>query len=167
MMTVPIVIAFEASGFGRGSYPVEVGFSQRHGEGWCSLIRPEHDWNLWDEIAAGLHQIPREILVANGNPVRMVAEQLNAMLDGYTVYTDGWVHDYILMARLFEAAACSPNFRLADLREIISPQQESMWQATKIQVEDELNLERHRASNEARILQLTWLRTFDACRILH
>jgi hypothetical protein len=26
MMTVPIVIAFEASGFGRGSYPVEVGF---------------------------------------------------------------------------------------------------------------------------------------------
>jgi hypothetical protein len=33
------------------------------------------------------------------------------------------LHDYILMARLFEAAACSPNFRLADLREIISPQQ--------------------------------------------
>ncbi len=31
MMTVPIIIDFEASGFGAGSYPIEVGFSGRHG----------------------------------------------------------------------------------------------------------------------------------------
>ena len=62
MMTVPIIIDFEASGFGKGSYPIEVGFSGRHGEGWCSLIRPENDWEHWDIDAAKVHHIPREIL---------------------------------------------------------------------------------------------------------
>ncbi|MBC3870839.1 MULTISPECIES: 3'-5' exonuclease family protein [Undibacterium] len=167
MISVPVVIDFEASGFGRGSYPIEVGFSHRHGEGWCTLIRPEDDWEHWDERAVGAHRIQREMLIARGRAVNQVADQLNQLLGGQTVYTDGWAHDYVWLARLFDAAQRSPQFRLADLREIISPRQEAVWHATKIQVEDDLNLTRHRASNDARILQLTWLRTYDASKILH
>jgi len=166
MMTVPIVMDIEASGFGKNSYPIEVGFSRRHGEGWCTLIRPEDDWNHWDQQAAQVHRIPREILLDRGKPAIVVAEQLNAMLAGYTVYTDGWAHDYVWLARLYDAADRVQQFRLADFREIISPEQAALWQATRIQVEDDLNISRHRASNDARVLQLTWLRTHDAgyCR---
>ena len=167
MMTVPIVMDIEASGFGAGSYPIEVGFSRRHGEGWCTLIRPELDWQHWDEIAAQIHKIPREILVERGRPVVSVAETLNHNLAGHTVYTDGWAHDYVWLARLFDAAERQPSFRLADFREIISPKQEELWHQTKSQVEIDLNVSRHRASNDARILQLTWLRTYDASRLLH
>ncbi|MFZ6687200.1 hypothetical protein ACO0K0_05595 [Undibacterium sp. SXout11W] len=167
MMTVPIVMDIEASGFGAGSYPIEVGFSRRHGEGWCTLIRPEEDWEHWDESAAQVHKIPRETLVERGRPVANVAVTLNLILAGHTVYTDGWAHDYVWLARLFDAANLQPGFRLADFREIISPKQEELWHQTKRQVEIDLNVGRHRASNDARILQLTWLRTYDACRLLH
>lgn len=167
MITVPIVIDFEASGFGKGSYPIEVGFSRRHGEGWCSLIRPESDWDHWDVHAACVHRIPRELLVARGKSPSQVTEQLNLQLTGQTVYTDGWAHDYIWMARLYDVADRVPSFRLADLREIISPQQEALWHSTKKQVQEDLNISRHRASNDARILQMTWLRTYDAARCLN
>ncbi len=164
MVTVPIVIDFEASGFGQGSYPIEVGFSGRHGEGWCSLIRPEKEWEHWDSSAEELHKIPREIIVERGNTARFVAEQLNFFLGGQTVYTDGWGHDYVWMARLYDAAALNPQFKLADLFEIIEDRQIPEWEDTKRLVMKELCLARHRASSDARVLQLTWLRTHDNSR---
>lgn len=164
MMTVPIIIDFEASGFGKGSYPIEVGFSGRHGEGWCSLIRPENDWDHWDADAARLHHIPREVLVERGKSSAYVAEQLNFFLNGHTVYTDGWGQDYVWMARLFDAAKITPRFKLADLREIINGNQEAQWYSTRDHVLRELRITRHRASSDARVLQLTWLRTYDAAR---
>lgn len=167
MMTVPIIIDFEASGFGSGSYPIEVGFSGRHGEGWCTLIRPEQEWQHWDEVAARTHNIPREVLVERGRSPMFVAEQLNFFLGGNTVYTDGWAQDYVWMSRLFEAADSTPRFKLEDLRQIITPEQEYNWSDTKGRVLDELHLSRHRASSDARVLQLTWLRTYDAGRRLH
>ncbi len=167
MMTVPIVIDFEASGFGAGSYPIEVGFSGRHGEGWCTLIRPEPYWQHWDVEAARTHHIPREILVERGRSAVFVAEQLNFFLSGNTVYSDGWAQDYVWMARLFEAAQCTPRFKLEDLRQVITPRQESSWHVTKSQVLNELRVARHRASSDARILQLTWLRTYDEERLHH
>ncbi|MBI3283332.1 MAG: hypothetical protein HYZ65_00565 [Burkholderiales bacterium] len=166
-MTVPIVIEFEASGFGKGSYPIEVGFSQRHGEGWCTLIRPEQDWQQWDSQTAALHHIPREVLIERGKSPVHVAEHLNSTLNGHTVYTDGWTHDYVWMAQLYDVAEKVPSFKLADLREIISPEQERLWFATKVKILEDLSVTRHRASSDARVLQLTWLRTYDATRSWH
>lgn len=160
-MRTPITIDFEASGFGKGSYPIEVGFSGRHGEGWCSLIRPEEDWLHWDSGAAQMHRIPRELLLERGRPVVFVADQLNNLLRGQTVYTDGWTQDYVWMSRLFDAAEKVPMFTLADMREIISPKQEALWHKTKDHIHEELAISRHRASSDARVLQLTWLRTYD------
>ena len=68
------------------------------------------------------------------------------------------------MELLYDAADRVPSFRLAELREIISPQQEGLCHATKDQVEEDLHIARLRASNDARILQMTWLRTYDAVR---
>jgi hypothetical protein len=160
-MRVPIIIDFEASGFGKGSYPIEVGFSGRHGEGWCSLIRPDKDWLHWDEDAANIHLIPRALLIERGRSTQYVAEQLNLRLRGQTVHTDGWTQDYVWMATLFDAADKVPLFTLADLREIMSVTQQAAWHVTKERIQQGLAIARHRASSDARVLQLTWLRTYD------
>jgi hypothetical protein len=158
-MNAPIFIDFEASGFGKDSYPIEVGFSVNEEESWCSLIKPEQDWQHWDPQAAQLHCIPRELLVQHGRPALFVAEQLNHFLAGCVVYTDGWMNDYVWMARLFDVAKRVPQFRLEDLRLILSTEQVACWQATKSRILIEQHLTRHRASSDARILQLTWLHT--------
>jgi hypothetical protein len=62
---------------------------------------------------------------------------------------------------LFDAAQITPRFKLNDLFEIIEEEQMPNWYATKEQIAKELCVARHRASSDARVLQLTWLRTFD------
>ena len=42
-----ITIDVEASGFGVGSYPIEVGVAFPDGGTQCYLIKPEHDWIHW------------------------------------------------------------------------------------------------------------------------
>jgi hypothetical protein len=158
-MQVPTIIDFEASGFGKNSYPIEVGFVTETGQGWCSLIKPEEDWRHWDAAAEEVHHISRENLIRHGKSCVSIAHQLNQVLQDRVVYTDGWVHDYIWMARLFDAANTSPHFQLEDLRYVLTNEQESRWHAAKAFVQDDIHAIRHRASTDARVLQLTWLRT--------
>lgn len=165
-MDIPIFIDFEASGFGVGSYPIEVGFAAANGAGWCSLIKPEDDWRHWDAQAAATHHISRAMLQQHGRTALAVAEQLNRSLAGCVVYTDGWMNDYIWMARLFDAAQRVPLFKLEDLRRIITLEQEACWHATQARVTQELHLTRHRASSDARIMQLTWVRSHPVLNTL-
>ncbi len=79
------VLDIEASGFGRGSYPIEVGFVDAQGGAFCSLIRPEPDWLHWDASAEALHGISREALQRHGRPPAWVADQLNQRLAGQVV----------------------------------------------------------------------------------
>jgi hypothetical protein len=160
-MSPPIIIDIEASGFGRGSYPIEVGFVLESGSTWCSLIKPEQDWQHWDESAETAHQITRETLFQQGKTAYFIAQELNDRLLNKTVYSDGWVHDFIWLSRLYDAANTSVHFKFKDLREILTKNQEAIWHETKAEVMEELNVQRHRASADAKVLQLTWLRTLD------
>jgi hypothetical protein len=152
------VLDVEASGFGRGSYPIEVGFVQPDGASFCTLIQPEPDWQHWDASAEALHGIARELLCKHGKPSGWVAEQLNRRLAGQIVYCDAWGHDYPWLARLFDVADMTPRFRLADLRSLLSQDDQQRWHGLREQVRDELQLQRHRASADARVIQLTWQR---------
>ena len=158
-MTPPVIVDLEASGFGGGSYPIEVGTIAADGRGWCSLIRPEPDWRHWDHGAEAIHHIDRDTLARHGKPCTVVADQLNHLLRGQTVYSDGWAQDYVWLARLFDAALRRQMFRLEDLRYVLTPEQEIRWHTVKRSVEAELASPRHRASTDAKVLQLTWLRT--------
>lgn len=40
----PLIIDLEASGFGRDSYPIEVGVALDYDRKFCSLIRPQPQW---------------------------------------------------------------------------------------------------------------------------
>lgn len=148
------VMDLEASGFGRGSYPIEVGFVQATGECFCTLIQPEADWQHWDASAEALHGITRDLLQRHGRACAWVAEQLNQRLAGQVVYCDAWAHDYPWLSRLYDAAGRVPSFRLADLRGLLSEDEAARWHPVLDQVRSEAALVRHRASSDARTLQM-------------
>lgn len=155
----PAILDVEASGFGRGSYPIEVGFVLPNGCSHCLLIRPEPEWSEWHAEAEQLHGISREQLQRKGRSALEVAQFLNEHLAGLTVYSDAWGNDQSWLALLFESANLPIKFRLDTLRALLSEAQLQLWSATKQAVEQELELGRHRASNDARVLQLAYRRT--------
>jgi hypothetical protein len=151
----PTVLDVEASGFGRNSYPIEVGFVLPTGHTYCTLIRPEPDWTHWDEQAAHTHHISRELILQRGLPALDVAHKLNAELRGQTVYSDGWANDFTWLNVLFEAASMSPRFKLENLRGLLSDEEADQWHTVKAQIASERGTQRHRASSDARLIQLT------------
>ncbi len=153
-MQLPTVLDVEASGFGRGSYPIEIGFVEPAGALFCSLVRPAPGWVHWDPAAETLHGISRELLQRHGRPVDWVAAELNRRLAGQIVYCDGWAHDYPWVARLFDEAELNPTFRLEDVRTLLSERELGGWDHSLRALREELRPDRHRASSDARLLQL-------------
>jgi ribosomal protein S18 acetylase RimI-like enzyme len=154
---IPIVLDIEASGFGSRSYPIEIGLALEDESTFCSLITPEPEWTHWDPSAELVHHIDRAMLLQHGVSARSVADTLNKRLTGSVVYSDGWAHDYSWLALLFDAAGATPRFRLESLRSLLNDAEAARWHETKHQVVAALRYERHRASADARVLQLTLL----------
>jgi len=157
-LDMPAVLDIEASGFGRDSYPIEVGFVRPDGQTYCTLIRPAPAWTHWDPAAEKVHRIPLATVIRHGRDVTEVATQLNERLQGLTMYCDGWAHDYTWLNVLFEAAGLTPSFRLDNLRALLTEQEAAFWGVVKKQVATEMRLPRHRASSDAKILQHTLMR---------
>jgi hypothetical protein len=155
---IPTVLDVEASGFGRNSYPIEVGYVMPGGRSYCTLVRPEPQWTHWDEQAASVHHISRALILERGQEALAVARQLNDNLRGQTVYSDGWANDYTWLGALYDAADLSPAFRLENLRLLLSEEEADRWHAVKAEVSHERGAQRHRASADARLLQLTFQR---------
>jgi len=147
------VIDIEASGFGRQSYPIEVGFVRPDGRAFCTLVRPPPHWTHWDAEAERVHGIARDTLLAHGRDVGFVARRLNEELAGLTVYCDGWAHDYPWLAALYEEAFLSPSFKLESVSALLDePRRDRLAQAQRDALLA-LGLDRHRASSDARALQ--------------
>lgn len=161
MIIRPNIIDIEASGFGRSSYPIEIGLAMTDKERYCRLIKPCAAWTHWDTKAESMHQISREILMTNGKSVQRVAQEVNALLGEVTVYSDGWVVDKPWITRLYERAGIKRTFHVSPLEMILSEEQMQIWHKTKDQVVEKLKLERHRASTDAYIIQETFMQTYQ------
>lgn len=161
---LPAILDMEASGFGKNSYPIEVGFVLPDGRTRCALIRPAPHWQHWDPDAESLHHLSRDVVQRHGRPINEIAAMLNEALAGMTVYSDGWANDYSWLAALFDEAGCSPQFKLDNLRALLQEDEAARWHTIKQQVSSELKLERHRASTDARVLQSTFQRVKEAPR---
>ena len=155
---VPTVIDIEASGFGRGSYPIEIGFVLPDGRGDCMLVRPMPQWLHWDPAAESLHHISRDLLMRHGQPIEAVIDRLETQLRGRTVYSDGWGNDYTWLSTLYEAVDRRPGFRLDSLQKLLSEDELGHWDTTKAEVFRNAAQARHRASADARLLQSTVMR---------
>ncbi|MEO8153037.1 MAG: hypothetical protein ABI605_08210 [Rhizobacter sp.] len=154
----PTILDLEASGFGRNSYPIEVGYVLPDGSSYCSLIRPAPAWTHWDPAAEKLHHIRREMLLQHGREVVDIARLLNERLRGRVVFSDGWAHDFTWLATLYEEAEMVPSFKLDSLLSLLSEREVRDWEATRKIVSDEMKEQRHRASADARLLQSTLMR---------
>ncbi len=155
----PGILDIEASGFGDEGYPIEVGVVLPDGRKYCSLITPITPWRHWDEGAEQVHGITRAMLASRGRAVRAVAEDLNTLVGGGTLYSDGWVVDSSWLVKLFFAAGLKPCFRLSPLELILDEAQMSSWRTAKETVLADFHDRRHRASFDAFVIQETYWRT--------
>lgn len=154
MQPAPPIIDIEASGFGARSYPIEIGYVLGDGRSRCTLVRPAPHWTHWDDGAARVHGIVRPTLLQHGRDVAEVADLLNHDLAGQTVYCDGWAHDYPWLALLFDEAGRAPRFRLESVTTLLDESRLARLDTVRRAAVAELGLARHRASNDARALQL-------------
>lgn len=155
----PAILDIEASGFGRGSYPIEIGVASETGETYSWLVKPEPDWTHWQEEAAALHKITREELFEKGVSCREIARELNERFEGQILYSDGWGFDSGWLALLFYTAGSSMFFKLETLPRILTPFQLENWDHTKAQLREKYGWNHHRAAIDAHLLQLTFQRT--------
>lgn len=155
----PIIVDVEASGFGGRSYPIEVGIALEDDTKYCALISPAPSWDHWDDQAESVHRIARDILEAYGKPITAVAAELNQLLKGKTLYTDGWVVDKPWLITLFHEARVPMTFSVSPLEMILSEHQMERWHVTKDAILAEGTARRHRASFDAWIIQETYQRT--------
>lgn len=158
----PCILDIEASGFGRRSYPIEVGYVLPCGRANCMLVRPPAHWTHWDAQAEQVHGISRSTLLQHGRPVDEVVSRINDDLRGQTVYCDGWAHDYAWLAALFDEAGSAPSFKLESVRVLLDDDHLALLPDLQRAALKELGVQRHRASNDARALQLALRRASDA-----
>ena len=156
LQSLPAIIDVEASGFGRGSYPIEIGVALENGTTACFLIHPQPQWTSWDQEAERVHGISRRQLLEHGRPAAEVAAALNHLLHGKTLYTDAWAYDNSWIGKLFDAVDDHPRFRLRSLLDLLDEHQLRFWQQTRNRLSDEQSGQRHRASSDARLIQRTF-----------
>lgn len=153
-------IDIEASGFGRGSYPIEIGYVNQQNS-FCSLIKPLPEWIHWDRNAEKTHGISRNILEEYGKPAKTICETLNEALYGITLYSDAWGNDSSWLWLLYSSCKMMPAFKLESIRNIIHEDQLYKWHSTKADILTKDNIKRHRASHDAFLLQQTYLQTMQ------
>lgn len=159
MTNVPAIIDIEASGFGRGSYPIEVGVALSSRETVSFLIRPPQHWTHWSVDAEAIHGISRERLQAEGESPRAVAIKLNDLLRGQTLYSDAWGFDSSWLGKLFDEAGLVQRFRMETINKLLNEEQMEDWNRIKDQVWQERGIKtRHRAASDVRVLQETFCR---------
>lgn len=155
----PIVLDIEASGFGRGSYPIEVGVALPDSGLWVQLIKPAPHWTHWQASAERVHGIARAKLESRGAGIREVAMELNSLLSQRTVYTDGWGVDRSWLALLFEEAGVMQRFRLESIYTLLDEPQLDAWTDNRAKVIELTGMTPHRAGTDALLVQRTFLYT--------
>lgn len=155
-MEMPAIIDLEASGFGRGSYPIEVGIALADGSVHALLIQPAQSWEHWDENAQAIHGISREYLLEHGKSPREVAIFLNDLCSGLTLYSDAWSFVSSWLGRLFDEAEIIQRFKLDTLTRLLSEDEMSVWSDTKDAMVKQLGIEMHRAANDVTLLRETY-----------
>lgn len=152
------VVDIEASGFGRDSYPIEIGIVMADGSEYQSLIKPEPQWWHWDREAQKIHGISRADLFKYGRSVAQVCRDINQLCVGAALFSDCWVHDSRWFRSLFDAARAPALAQCKAMEYLLSDEQMVAYQATKKQMAACLGLPMHRALNDAVIIQKTLYR---------
>lgn len=153
----PSIVDIEASGFGPDSYPIEIGIVKGDGERYCALIQPSPTWTHWSDAAEEIHGISRQTIESQGKPIPQVCMEVNTFLQSDQIYSDAWAHDERWLRKLFGIAQIRPSFELRAIEFIMLENQFKIWDGVKQQVRSRMNIERHRASSDALVIQKTFV----------
>lgn len=156
-MDTPIILDIEASGFGSGSYPIEIGVAMPDGALHVWLIKPLEDWVHWQESAEKIHGIPRQQLLEEGQDPRQVADELNELLAGKTVFSDGWGVDRTWLALLFYEANVLQGFKLDSVYSLLGESELEHWNEQRDEVLQLTGMVPHRAGTDALVIQKTFI----------
>ena len=157
-MFVPSIIDIEASGLGRGSYPIEIGYIKSDNSSGCTLVKPASAWTVWHSEAESLHKIPRQLLFEKGKELVWVANWLNEQFKAETVYSDGWANDMCWIGTLFNEAEIYQSFKVESLLTLLSEHEKEQWSEIHDEIVAGASLIRHRASSDAKMIQQTYIR---------
>jgi hypothetical protein len=122
MDQVPSFLDFEASSLSPQSYPIELAWSLADGSVESHLISPRgiETWTDWDPEAERIHGIPRDLLLAQGQPPSLVCRFANEQLSGKLVYCDAPSFDGMWLAKLFSICRdVYPGFELRHIDDLL------------------------------------------------
>jgi len=145
------VIDLEASGLDPASYPIEVGIVGREKE-YQALIIPEKGWQFWSNESEVVHGIPRQELYDNGRPTVEVANELNALLAGATVYSDCRQWDGFWQQVLFGTVGIHQQFKLEDITDLLEGKRAKVYIAAYDDIRQSGEHRTHRALDDARVI---------------
>ena len=172
----------EASSLNADSFPIELAWVDRHGQGESYLIRPEPEWTDWSERSEAVHGISRAVLLRDGRPALWVAHRAHAMLDGHLTISDNPRYDAQWLSKLYKLAGY-PEIRLHSLHfvagteiarilalNVAEPDSPAYWRQARLLLDAAQNLvaqttetaimqltHRHRALSDATDLWRIWL----------
>tara|TARA_Y100000589_G_scaffold50407_5_gene42054 strand:- start:10488 stop:10943 length:456 start_codon:yes stop_codon:yes gene_type:complete len=121
------------------------------------LVKPLDDWVHWQPSAEQVHGIPREELLREGITPRQVADELNELLAGKTVYSDGWGVDRTWLALLFHEAHVLQGFKLDSIYGLLSESEWEHWSEQRDEVLRLTGMVPHRAGTDALVIQKTFI----------
>ncbi|RLU00261.1 hypothetical protein [Ketobacter sp.] len=156
-MDIPIILDIEASGFGSGSYPIEIGVAMPDGSLHVWLIKPMEDWTHWQDSAEQVHGISRQQLLEEGWEPRQVADELNELLAGKIAYSDGWGVDRTWLALLFYEAHVLQGFKLDSIYGLLGESEWERWSEQRDEVLELTGMVPHRAGTDALVIQKTFI----------
>lgn len=143
-------IDFEASGLGDDGYPIEVGVAWDGGS-FESLITPIEKWTYWNSQAQKTHGISRRKLEKEGRPAIEVAEELNKLFKGQTLWCDSkfdvWWCDVF-----FEAVGIEQKFEVKNIAKSLPTE---LWERLLVEVPPRDQV-KHRALEDALDLKESW-----------
>lgn len=121
------------------------------------LIKPLEDWTHWQESAEKVHGITRQQLLEEGQHPRQVADELNEILAGKTVFSDGWGVDRTWLALLFYEANVLQGFKLDSIYSLLGESELEHWNEQRDEVLQLTGMVPHRAGTDALVIQKTFI----------
>lgn len=144
------VVDIEASGLSPWSYPIEVGLFNGL-EQYQALICPEGDWQHWSYKAERMHGLSRAYLQQYGCSTYQVAEELNRLVGGRTIFSDHEDWDGFWLQRLFASAGVEQHFIVESLTGLLGSGSEREFPGLVSELRGRGKFKNHRALDDARV----------------
>jgi hypothetical protein len=147
------LIDVEASGLHFDSYPIEIAVLVK-GRIYSWLIKPHTDWKYWCPTAEKMHGISRETLEKQGVDAAGVARDILRCLEGSRglLFSDAAPWDIDWVTTLFAAANVPRLFHIASLEEILTPDQQTVFNEAKKRLSESGKYRLHRAKDDVRLI---------------